>query len=33
VWGSYLVALITLGGEVLLLLRRKRALPNDKADG
>ncbi len=26
VWGSYLVALLAIGGEVALLLRRKKAL-------
>jgi heme exporter protein D len=26
VWGSYIVALIAMGGEVLLLWRRKKAL-------
>lgn len=26
VWGSYLVALVAIGGEVLLLLRRKKSL-------
>jgi heme exporter protein D len=26
VWGSYLVAVVLLGGEVLLLVRRKRAV-------
>ena len=26
VWGSYLTALILLGGEVLLLMRRKKSL-------
>jgi heme exporter protein D len=31
VWGSYLVALIALGGEVLLLLRRKRNLLKQKS--
>lgn len=33
VWGSYLVTLITLGGEVLLLLRRRKALAHDKTKG
>lgn len=33
VWGSYLVALITLGGEVILLRRRRKALAQDKTDG
>ena len=27
VWGSYLAALILLGGEVVLLFRRKKCLP------
>ncbi len=31
VWGSYLVALIAMGAEVLLLLRRGRAL-KDRTD-
>jgi heme exporter protein D len=26
VWGSYLVALVAMGGEVILLLRRKKSL-------
>lgn len=26
VWGSYLVALVAIGGEVFLLLRRKKSL-------
>jgi len=26
VWGSYMLALIAMGGEVLLLLRRRRSL-------
>ncbi len=26
VWGSYLIALIAMGGEVVLLMRRKRSL-------
>lgn len=26
VWGSYLIALLTIGGEVALLLRRRNAL-------
>jgi len=31
VWGSYLVALIAMGAEVLVLLRRRRAL-KDRSD-
>jgi heme exporter protein D len=26
VWGSYLIALVVMGGEVLLLVRRKKSL-------
>jgi heme exporter protein D len=33
VWGSYLVTLITLGGEVVLLQRRRKALTRDKTEG
>jgi heme exporter protein D len=29
VWGSYIAALILLGGEVFLLLRRKQSLRNN----
>jgi len=32
VWGSYLASLILIGGEVLLLLRRKRKLRQDLQD-
>jgi heme exporter protein D len=28
VWGSYLTALLVLGGEVVLLMRRRKALRN-----
>jgi heme exporter protein D len=28
VWGSYLTALLVLGGEVVLLMKRKKALRN-----
>lgn len=30
VWGSYLVALIAMGGEVLILMRRRRNLLNQR---
>jgi heme exporter protein D len=38
VWGSYLIALLIMGGEVVLLLRRRKALleregNNQKSDG
>lgn len=32
VWGSYLVTLLTIGGEVVFLLRRKRSLAKDMQD-
>jgi heme exporter protein D len=33
VWGSYLVALLAIGGEVLLLRRRRKALGNFRPGG
>jgi heme exporter protein D len=33
VWGSYLVTLIVMGGEVLLLLRRRNLLRAQKRNG
>lgn len=30
VWGSYLVALVLMGGEVLVLMRRRRNLENER---
>jgi heme exporter protein D len=30
VWGSYVVALVAMGGEVFLLLRRRKALANGR---
>jgi heme exporter protein D len=32
VWGSYLLALIVMGGEVLLLWKRRRSLMNRRFD-
>ena len=33
VWGSYLFTLVVLGGEVVLLLRRKKSLQERKSNG
>lgn len=32
VWGSYAVALVAMGGEVILLLRRKKALARQRQE-